>query len=556
MRRHLLAATLLLLVPLSLGSNDARKQEGLESIPGLIGNTATDATISYIYALEHFRAYPDHPRFYFSEGTANSAAELLDGALAVGVDTNPCTMDRPCRTIDKMEQVANRGNVHIILDKYDDWDLAADWTAGGGDGSITMNDPPDCTSPNEACVVFSSTAFSPLNRARLTCTLAPATSTLGLFDWKVTSDRGWLALENIELNNCPASIVGPVLDMIRNGDSVVGPGKIVALNIKMVTGVRGSDLDAGQNDFYTSHSTDSVGVLLNSEPFIENSGVGYAADLFDASRGDMIIIGQSELYSLDVDGSWFAAQSESPTLSSEIVMIGHTIIDRIGFANSYGISMQAGGAVGVSHRIFLADVTIANISGANGAGVQTLNSANNVSSMFASLFRVTMRGINGWALIGQVSPGLVHTFFGRCVMFDELVAGFLNVFETNVVGRAASDKTGTQIDLEGLFDNEAAGTHYTLMTDNYATAALADAAAANYHVFDTDSIDSGAGANGDAYGTLLNQSACNSADCRNRCGANKFGDWTFARYEIPKIVLGTSVKSLHLGGTAKHYGAR
>ena len=289
---------------------------------------------------------------------------------------------------------------------------------------------------------------------------------------------------------------------------------------------------------------------------IENSGVGYAADIFDASRGDMIIIGQSELYSLDVDGSWYGAQNENNAISNELVMVGHTIIDRIGVANSYGISTQAGGAAGVSHRIFLADVTIANISGANGAGVQTITSANNAASMLVSLFRTTMRGISSWALLGQVSPGLVHTFRGRCVLFDELAAGFLNVLYANVAGRAASDYSGTLIDLEGLYDNEAAGTHYVLMNDNYATAALADAAAANYHVFDTDSVNSGAGANGDAYGTLLNQSACNHADCRNLCAASKTVDWTFERYEIPKIVLGTAVKSLHLGGTAKHYGAR
>lgn len=527
-------------------------------VPGLSGGVATDSTIEFIYEMDHFLDYEGLPKFYFSEGTAG-------GELPVGVDTNPCTKEQPCRTIDRMEVIADRGKAHIILDADDDWDLAADWTAGGGDSTILVSDPANCVEPGRACVIFSSSSFRPgpvvaatgqSGRARITCTNSPAGTLNGLFVFGATSDRGWMGIENIEFNDCPKSVAFGTLDLVRTQDSVVGPSKIVGLNLKTVTGVRGADADGGQNDFYTSHSGAGVGVMLNSEAFIENSGVGYAADLFDASTGDMIIIGRSELFSLDVDGSWFGAQSESPNASAEIVMVGHTINDRLATANAFGVSMQHSGAAGVTHRIFLADVTINGFTGANGTNIQTVGASNNVATETVQLFRTTFRNFV-FGAVSFIPLNLASNWTGRCMLIDNGVAGFLTAFWINSTGRANSIYTGTTFDFEGLQDNEAAGTHYTIFNDNSATAALADAAApASWNVFQTNSIESGAGADGDPFGTMTNHFACNSADCLNRCSAANTATWAFARHEIPSFVLGTPVRGLQLGGRRSHFGAR
>lgn len=527
--------------------------------PGMVGNTATDETIQYIYHLEHFQDLPDYQRYYFSEGTAG-------GVYGVGADTNPCTEALPCRTVELMTALANRGQVHIILDADDDWDLAADW---GTANDIEISNADDCTNADEACVIFSSSSFSPSNRARLDCTNIVEPAGPGLFLWgdDTTGTHGWLAVENIEFNNCPPSLTS-TYDLMRNAGT--GAARMIGLNLKVVDGTKGSDGDSGQNDFFTSHSAGGdggVGIFLNTETFVADAGTGYAADTFDATNGDMIVIGRSEIYSLDADGAANCIAGNH-TPGNEIVFIGHTCNDRLGAQLTNGILINYAQAVGAASRMFIADVTFIGYGGGAIGGTQSSAVTTNQggtnhagTSMTVQIFRTTFSGFEQG--IGETGAGIpannTYSVQGRCLLMENPTATgrFINMY--NGSGRSAADMTGITIDVQGIYDDEPNGVDYNFAGTTYNTAPLADAGlAATQHVFDTNSADSGGdGVNGDQFGTLASQYTCNSATCMQACSESTTSNWTFARYSIPRFVLGREVTKLSLGGQVTgHVGSR
>lgn len=536
------------------------------TVPGLRGNTATDPTIAYIYAMQHFEAYPDYQRYYFSEGTAG-------GFYPAGSDANPCTEALPCRTIEKMTALLNRGQVWIIMDAGDDWDLAADW---GTANDITVTDPPACTGmdPSEACDVVSSSSFSPADKFRLNCANIVEPAGPGLWEWVDNDgiDHGWLAVENVEMTGCPPTINGSTdFDLFRT-DGVGGPSKMVILNATVLDGVHGSDASNGQNDFYTSHAVSAdglrsgVGVFLNANAFVANSGVGYAADTFDATNGDMIVIGNTELYSLDTDGPWDCFRGNNAA-GAEYTFIGHTCNDRQGIQLQSAVLNNYAQQAGAASRLFLADLTFKGWDGGTIGGTQSGDVITNVggvnfanTSMYIQLFRDTFSGFEQG--IGETGAGIpgndTYTVQGRCLLMENPTATgrFINMY--NGSGRSVGDMANITIDVQGLYDDEPNGVDYNFVGNTYNTAPLADAALGpSQHVFDTASFDSGGdGVNGDAFGALAGQLMCNTTDCLKQCSADNVSNWTFVRWEIPKVVLGTPIKSLSLGGNVRNFGSR
>lgn len=520
---------------------------------GLVGSTGTDQTIEAIYQLRHFQRYPNYPQFYFSDGDADVVS------LPAGVDTNPCTKYLPCRTIDKMEQVLQRGQVHVILDSNDDWNLAADWTAGGGDHSVVILHPSSCSGigSDQPCFVISATSFSPSNRARIDCTLAPAgvdqQSLFGLEMERQT--HGWGAIENIEFFNCPAD---PTVELdilrTRNDDPGGSSSSWVSLNLKSVDGVRGVPV-GNRNEFLSGAVSRGVHVGLNLEAFVANVGVGYAGSLLDFSSGSAILIGRSELYSADADASATLVLGSDGTtpLSSyttDFVLIGHTLTNRSGVAASVGIDWYWRS---IPLGFLLADLTVSGFTGATDIGARLRSSSvGTYVSVTGKLFRTTFRdNTTHFATLSTADETV--SIDGSCLLFDGHGAAdftFTNPFHLGTEAQT--------LNFRGLYDDDPAGDHYTVNVTNYATALLATAAGApQLSLFQSNSVESGGvGVDGNAFGTLTNHLACNNADCLSQCAASERATYSFRNDGIPPLVLGTKVTGLNLGGTYRNFGGR
>lgn len=169
-----------------------------QAVPGLVGSTANDLTVEYLWNLQTFEAMPNWPRFYFSAGAG--------GKAGIGDDANPCTTDAPCRSLSRAVALLNRQQVIVVLDA-DTWiDATNDFggattfdianTGCGTGSSSVMTDEPcgfivpwdpespatlDCSnfdltgSPEDAFLDFSGTGSGYYGVAGVTVSHCPRT---------------------------------------------------------------------------------------------------------------------------------------------------------------------------------------------------------------------------------------------------------------------------------------------------------------------------------------------------------------------------------------------
>jgi hypothetical protein len=241
-------------------------------------STATNQTFHCLKNLPAYSALPALPTFYFSsEDGANDF-------LPQGDDSNPCTLEAPCRTVEKMGAIAAGGQVHLIVD-VDTWDDFEDFDPDGelngeyGIGYSFFDNPNPCgASGDDACVIVSGMDFTGARRPTFDCS-TPAEPTRGLGDGVarnnakypdppklnssgafffagtgpgVTEDVGWLAIENVIVKNCPEwSTTGPYNPA---SVTVYGKGKVSLLNTDVIDhvgkanvgGIWGSDGNTGR----------------------------------------------------------------------------------------------------------------------------------------------------------------------------------------------------------------------------------------------------------------------------------------------------------------------
>jgi len=368
---------------------------------------------------------------------------------------------------------------------------------------------------------------------------------------------GWGAIENVEFEDCP-KLITMDYDMVRTRFNFSSAW--VTLNLKSVDGVWGAE-GTSRNDFLAGSATTALHsqiVALNTEAFVRDSMVASSAQLFEFSEGHAILIGRSELYSLDVDAYaslvHFGTSGQEGVVT-EATVIGHTIRGNPGITFSTGVLVSKA-RTGLSS--FLADLTF---SGFTATGSRALGLDSNHVAVGTppirnyGLFRISTHDATA-GVAATVSVNETLTIDGRCLLIDGFGAADLVFSLTNFVG----EPTLSQVDvtLSGLYDDEPAGNHYNLFGAFYITAAAASAAAPNdLSFFQTDSDESGgAGVDGSAFGALAPQLACNSPDCLAKCGESTVVSHTFSNLGIPAIVLGTRITGLQLGGAIRNFGAR
>ena len=229
-------------------------------------STATDATFSCLKSLPAYSALPSFPTFYFS--SEDGASDFLPQ----GNDSNPCTLEAPCRSVEKMGAVASTGQVHLIID-VDTWDDFEDFDPDGildgeyGIGYSFFGEADPCGVPgDDACIIVSGMDPTGASRPTIDCSTPaepshglgdgvarnnskypdpPKLSSSGSFffataDSNVVEDVGWLAVENIIVKNCP--------EWSTNGQytpasvSVAGKGKVSLLNVDVIDHVGKSNV--------------------------------------------------------------------------------------------------------------------------------------------------------------------------------------------------------------------------------------------------------------------------------------------------------------------------
>lgn len=221
-------------------------------------STATNETFECLKSLPQYAATPDYPTFYFS------AEDGAEDYLPQGDDANACTLNAPCRSVERMGAIAAAGQVHLILD-VDTWDDFEDFDPDGvlngeyGIGYSFFGDPDPCGVPSdEACIIVSGMDPTGVSRPTFDCS-TPVQPTRGLGDGvarnnakypdppKLTDSGafffadaqgsaiervGWLAVENVIVKNCP--------EWSSNGRyspssvAVYGKGKVSLLNVDVI----------------------------------------------------------------------------------------------------------------------------------------------------------------------------------------------------------------------------------------------------------------------------------------------------------------------------------
>ena len=241
-------------------------------------STATDETFQCLENLPAYGSLPNYPTFYFS------SEDGIGDYLPQGNDANPCTLEAPCRSVEKMGAIAAAGQVHLVID-VDRWDDFEDFDPDGvlngeyGIGYSFFGTADPCGVPaDEACVIVS--GMDPTGTARPTFDCStPAEPTRGLGDGvarnnakypnppkltnsgsfffataseSVTERVGWLAVENVVVKNCPEWSTNGPYD--PSSVSVVGKGKVSLLNVDVIDhvgkanvgGIWGSDGNVGR----------------------------------------------------------------------------------------------------------------------------------------------------------------------------------------------------------------------------------------------------------------------------------------------------------------------
>jgi len=252
--------------------------------------------------------------------------------------------------------------------------------------------------------------------------------------------------------------------------------------------------------------------------------------------------------------------AQTSGVNQELVVIGHTLSSSINLGNIFGLNGTYGTSSGVS--IFTADTTFIGFVGSNNAAIysQYLGGTDGPWLSPVTMFRSTFSGTMTAMLRTVTNGAATAALTGRCLLAEDFATGDNYWRMALSVGR--TDLAGMPIVLEGLYDDDAAGDRYNINLAPYATAALANAALEEVpgtalSLWEGASIENGgAGVDGDPFGVLASQHACNSADCFARCTADKTASYTFLNSGIPAFVLGERVVGLSLGGTISNFGGR
>lgn len=417
----LLAAALLLL---TAGKPVKRGPGARESGTVLVENGyLTDAGAEAIYSLPFFTDPPNLPKFYFSADAT--------GFLALGVDTNPCTIEEPCRSLTKAAQLSNTGNAWIVLDDGDVWEQADDWGPVGCAFGATCNQKftlgpfNQCKGgEEELCVIWSDFDLNPLTGPPSTTATRPTidcgTGNVDINDrlfelhndvYAGGDDDGWAGFANMQTLTCPDSAADDTGDIFAcQGGAGTGCG-LLLLNWNS-PGISGN-----LNEVITHHNSNyHNSIALNLECTITDPLAADGAICVYGLGGSYYLIGDTHLRSTVASLSGINVIRAGHVNNSLFVM-GHTISCVAGGGGiSKGISVDNANAafdtVAFDGKRYTAivDVTIDGCSGASDYGIQTNMNVVPTSGNLLDIVRIFRPTVSGSALaMGFTNTGATNS---------------------------------------------------------------------------------------------------------------------------------------------------
>lgn len=228
----------------------------------------TMETVSLSRHLPSFQALPPMREAIFSTSDA--------GFFPAGDDDNACTRQDPCAHLDRANEIAAEGHVHIILDTgdADAWDTVGEWDGAGAavqtgrENSAFALVSTGCTAADLAaeipCVVISGADPTGTEKAIIDCAghdpaVNSGNTTHGTVDL-YGPNAAIYAFENIEFRGCPPNALtnpSPANDIFRVEPGVNFGIKTVRLNTSA------PDIQGQSDQLYTTHGNNAIDIGIN-----------------------------------------------------------------------------------------------------------------------------------------------------------------------------------------------------------------------------------------------------------------------------------------------------